>query len=109
MYGSLQTKMNELYREAKPETNLKAMRTLAGLSQSELAVQADVPVRTIQQYEQRQKDINKAQAETLLRLARALNCKVEDLMEKVPPLNLNKNEAMRPDTDCANKKESCHP
>ena len=66
---------------------LKAMRTLAGLSQSELAGQADVPVRTIQQYEQRQKDINKAQAETLLRLARALNCNVEDLMEKVPPLN----------------------
>ena len=30
-------KMNELYRAAKPETNLKAMRTLAGLSQSELA------------------------------------------------------------------------
>ena len=80
-------KMNELYRAAKPETNLKAMRTLAGLSQSELAGQADVPVRTIQQYEQRQKDINKAQAETLLRLARALNCNVEDLMEKVPPLN----------------------
>lgn len=77
-------KMNELYRAAHPETNLKALRTLAGLSQAELARQADVPVRTIQQYEQRQKDINKAQAETLLRLARALNCNVEDLMEKVP-------------------------
>lgn len=76
-------RMNELYRAAKPETNLKALRTLAGLSQSELAAQADVPVRTIQQYEQRQKDINKAQAVTLLRLARTLNCKVEDLMEKV--------------------------
>ena len=69
------------------DENLKAMRALAGLSQSELAGQADVPVRTIQQYEQRQKDINKAQAETLLRLACALNCNVEDLMEKVPPLN----------------------
>ena len=78
-------KMNELYRAAKPETNLKALRALAGLSQSELAEQANVPVRTIQQYEQRQKDINKAQAETLLRLARTLNCNVEDLMEKVPP------------------------
>lgn len=76
-------RMNELYRAAKPETNLKALRTLAGLSQSELAAQADIPVRTIQQYEQRQKDINKAQAVTLLRLARTLNCKVEDLMEKV--------------------------
>ncbi len=80
-------KMNELYRTAKPETNLKALRALTGLSQSELAEQADVPVRTIQQYEQRQKDINKAQVETLLRLARTLNCSVEDLMEKVPPLN----------------------
>lgn len=76
-------KMNELYCAAKPETNLKILRTLAGLSQSELAAQADVPVRTIQQYEQRQKDINKAQAVTLLRLARTLNCKVEDLIEKV--------------------------
>lgn len=76
-------RMNELYRAAKPETNLKALRILAGLSQSELAARADVPVRTIQQYEQRQKDINKAQAVTLLRLARTLNCKVEDLMEKV--------------------------
>ena len=77
-------KMNELYRAAKPETNLKALRTLAGLSQSELAKLADVPVRTIQQYEQRQKDINKAQAETLLRFARVLNCKIEDLMERIP-------------------------
>ena len=77
-------KMNELYRAAHPETNLKALRALADLSQSELSQQADVPVRTIQQYEQRQKEINKAQAETLLRLARVLNCDVEDLMEKVP-------------------------
>ena len=76
-------KMNELYRAEKLETNLKALRILAGLSQSELATQANVPVRTIQQYEQRQKDINKAQAVTLLRLARTLNCNVEDLMEKV--------------------------
>ena len=66
---------------------IQSCRKDLGLSQSELAGQADVPVRTIQQYEQRQKDINKAQAETLLRLARALNCNVEDLMEKVPPLN----------------------
>lgn len=77
-------KMNELYRAAHPETNLKALRTLAGLSQSELAELSGVPVRTIQQYEQRQKNINKAQAETLLRLARVLCSSVEELMEKVP-------------------------
>ena len=77
-------KMNELYRAAKPETNLKSLRTLAEMSQSELARQAEIPVRTIQQYEQRQKDINKAQGETLLRLARVLHCSIDDLMEKVP-------------------------
>ena len=77
-------KMNELYRAAKPETNLKSLRTLAEMSQSELARQAKIPVRTIRQYEQRQKDINKAQGETLLRLARVLHCSIDDLMEKVP-------------------------
>lgn len=37
----------------------------------------------IQQYEQRQKNINKAQAEYLMMLSRALCCGVWDLMEKV--------------------------
>ena len=78
-------KMNELYREAIHETNLKRLRTLANMSQSELACQAGISARTIQQYEQRQKDINKARAETLLRLARILHCEMEELMEKVPP------------------------
>lgn len=76
-------RMDELYREAVPETNLKLRRMAAGMSQSELAERSEVPIRTIQQYEQRQKDINKAQVQTLLRLARVLTCDVEDLMEKV--------------------------
>ena len=53
----------------------KAKRELADLS--------SVPVRTIQQYEQRQKNINKAQAEYLVALAKVLYCEVEDLMEKI--------------------------
>lgn len=77
-------KMNELYQEAHPETCLKTFRMLSGLSQAELAKQADVSVRTIQQYEQRQKHINKASGETILKLARALSCTMEELMEKVP-------------------------
>lgn len=76
-------KMNDLYKAAKPETNLKLLRQNAGLSQSELAELSGVPVRTIQQYEQRQKSINKAQAEYLVMLAQALCCEVEDLIEKV--------------------------
>ena len=76
-------KMNERYRTAQPETNLKALRQRSGLSQRELSEQSSVPLRTIQQYEQRQKSINKAQAEYLFMLARSLCCEIEDLLEKV--------------------------
>lgn len=75
-------KMNELYRKAKPETNLKTLRLKAGFSQRELAEISNVPLRTIQQYEQRQKSINKASAEYLVMLSKALFCSVEDLIEK---------------------------
>ena len=77
-------RMNELYRQAKPQTNLKILRIISGLSQAQLAALTDIPVRTIQQYEQRRKNINKAQAETLLKLSKVLNCSVEELMEKIP-------------------------
>ena len=76
-------KMNELYRAAQPESNLKCLRRKADLSQRELAELSGVPLRTIQQYEQRQKSINKAQAEYLIMLARALRCNAEDLIEPV--------------------------
>ena len=76
-------RMNAYYHAMQPQTNLKRMREKAGLSQRELAELSGVPVRTIQQYEQRQKNINKAQVEYLMMLAQALCCKVEDLVEKV--------------------------
>ena len=76
-------RMNELYRDAQQETNLKQLRKRAGLSQSELAEASGVPLRTIQQYEQRQKSINKAQAQYLIMLARALYCNAEDLIEYI--------------------------
>ncbi len=75
-------KVNAMYRAAKPETNLKLLRQRAGLSQRELADLSNIPVRTIQQYEQRQKNINKAQAEYLVVFAKVLCCEVRDLMEK---------------------------
>lgn len=76
-------KMIELYNKRKHNTNLKALRLDAGLSQRELAEISDIPVRTIQQYEQNQKNINAAKAETVVKLAKALNCTVEALMEAV--------------------------
>lgn len=75
-------KMDEQYRASKPETNLKTLRTKLGMSQRELAEASGVPLRTIQQYEQRQKNINKAQGEYLVMLAQALCCEVPDLIEK---------------------------
>lgn len=64
------------------ETRLKYYRRKLGLSQRQLAENADIPVRTIQQYEQRQKNINKAQAEYLIRLASVLGCSERELMEE---------------------------
>ena len=74
-------KMNAMYKAEKPETNLKFLRQKVGLSQRDLANLSGVPVRTIQQYEQRQKSINKARAEYLVVLAKVLCCEVGDLME----------------------------
>ena len=76
-------RMNELYRARKSETNLKLRRQQAGLSQRELSGLSGVPIRTIQQYEQRQKNINKAQMECLVKLSKALNCTACDLLEQV--------------------------
>ena len=59
---------------ANNETPLKKMRIKNGLSQSGLAKASGVPLRTIQQYEQRQKDLAKARAEYLIALARAMDC-----------------------------------
>ena len=66
--------MDRLCAEAYPQTNLQERRVLAGLSQSQLASATGVPVRTIQQYEQRQKSIIKAQVQYLVALACGLHC-----------------------------------
>ena len=61
---------DEMRTERAKATNLRTLREAAGLSQSQLA-KASVGVRSIQLYEQRQKDINKAQGIALYRLSRA--------------------------------------
>lgn len=63
------------------ETQLKRLRAYAKLSQQQLADKSGVPLRQIQLFEQRQRDINKTQAATLLKLARALGCSCEQLVE----------------------------
>ncbi len=65
----------------KSETNLNRLRKARVLSQKELAETSGVALRMIQLYEQKQNDINKAQASSLQSLAQALGCKIEDLFE----------------------------
>lgn len=62
-------------------SNLKEMRTRRGMTQAQLADASGVGLRMIQQYEQRQNDINKAAAVTVYQMAKALHCAVEDILE----------------------------
>lgn len=73
--------MIEWERRKELPTQLQQMRRLAGYSQRILAEKSGVSLRMIQQYEQGAKDINKATGTNLLALARALGCKMADLMK----------------------------
>ena len=73
--------MDQKIKTAYPQTRLKKRREICGLSQSELANEAGVPLRQIQLFEQRQRDINKTAASTLFRMSKSLRCRMEDLLE----------------------------
>lgn len=62
-------------------SNLKRLREEKNYSQGQLAYISKVKLRNIKAYEQRYRDINKASAGTLRKLAKALGCAVEDLLE----------------------------
>ena len=64
------------------ETNLKRIRSSYGCTQAELAKRSRVSLRSIQMYEQRNKDVNKASAVSLYRISKVLGCTIEDLLEK---------------------------
>ena len=61
-------------------TRLHDVRVDRGITQAELAERAGVSLRTLQDYEQGSKDLNRAAAETVVRIARALCVRVEDLV-----------------------------
>ena len=75
------TDLSKFAAKQMPRTNLKEIRTARGLTQQELAERSGVKLRNIQMYEQRGNDINKAQAIALYRMARVLDCSVEELLE----------------------------
>ena len=73
--------MDTRYREVEKEPQLKVIRESHGLSQRELAELSGVKLRSIQMYEQKVNNIDKAQAGTVYKLSRVLGCTVEDLLE----------------------------
>lgn len=74
--------IDEKIKAVFSETNLKRFRLAYGCTQAELANKSGVSLRSIQMYEQRNKDINKASVGTLYRLSKTLGCSMEDLIEK---------------------------
>lgn len=74
--------VDERIREYYKDTNLKRIRNSYGCTQAELARLSGVTLRSIQMYEQRNKNINKASAETLYSISKVLGCEIEDLIEK---------------------------
>ena len=74
--------VDEKIQEHFKDTNLKRIRSYYGCTQAELAKRSGVTLRSIQMYEQRNKDINKASADALYRISKVLGCSMESLLEK---------------------------
>jgi len=62
-------------------SNLQQIRKASGMTQRMLAEKSGTTLRMIQLYEQRAKDINKAQVGTIVKIARVFGCEITDLLE----------------------------
>lgn len=76
-----------LYLIRKKYSNLKIRRLEVGYSQSKLSSISGVPIRTLQQYEQGQKNINNAKAEYVINLSKALFCEPSEILENIIIIN----------------------
>ncbi|MBQ6660384.1 MAG: helix-turn-helix transcriptional regulator [Lachnospiraceae bacterium] len=79
-FASVADKIIEKHR--KEETSrLQQIRKDRGLTQRELAERSGTSLRMVQLYEQKQQDIRRAEAQTLVGLSLVLGCDVVDLLE----------------------------
>ena len=62
-------------------TQLQMIRKGTGMSQSELASKAEMSIRTLQALEVGARNIDKVSVLTALKLARALDCNIEDILD----------------------------
>ncbi len=74
---------NEMIKRNKQnsKSKLSKIRKAREFTQAELADASGITLRMVQLYEQKQNDINKAQADTVIALSRALGCDVQDILE----------------------------
>ena len=63
------------------KSKLHTIRKARGFTQQQLSDTSGVALRMVQLYEQKQNDLSKAQAAVVIRLAKALGCEVEDLID----------------------------
>lgn len=61
---------------------LKYIRKKKCMTRKELSRKSGINIRTIESYEQRKRNINNAKMDTLIKLSKSLNCKIEDIIEK---------------------------
>ena len=61
--------------------NLQKIRKLRGLSQNGLVIRSGVSRSLITKYESGERNINKASVDTVYKLAKALNCSMEDIID----------------------------
>lgn len=66
---------------AKSESKLKIARKHCGLTQEALSNKSGVSINTIRAYERKSKDLNKAQFDIVVKLARALKCELSELLD----------------------------
>ena len=70
-----------LRNKSKSSSRLSEIRKARGFTQQKLSDVSGVSLRMIQLYEQKQNDISKAQVNVVIRLANALGCDLEDLID----------------------------
>ena len=88
MYPALHTvseeraseEIDELYRKRTQFSRLQAYRKRLGYTQAMLAEKSGVNLRTLQQYEVGDKDINKAAVGSVISMAKVLHCEPGDIL-----------------------------
>ena len=68
-------------------SNLQSQRIKKGLSQSELAKAANISIQSLRYYEQKLQPLENARLKTIIKICKALNCKVDDVIENEKVLN----------------------